>query len=82
MIIHTNSKSALQVLQQHRPQEDNVRLTTLILVHVQSLAAQSRRVRLNWVSSHVGLRGNEVTNKAASEPTRKPSVTCTVLPSV
>ncbi|KAG0715043.1 hypothetical protein GWK47_012827 [Chionoecetes opilio] len=42
------------------------------------MCAKGRRVRLNWVPSHVDLRGNE----AAREATRKPAVTLTVLPSV
>ena len=68
VIIHTDSKCALQVLQQHRPQEDNVRLTTTILAHIQSLAAQGRRMQLNWVPSHVGLLGNEIATNPSESP--------------
>ena len=80
VIIHTDSKSALQVLQQPRP-IDNVRLFTTIIVHAQSLAAQGRHVRLNWIPSHVGLRGNEAADEAARAATWKPTVTSDVLPS-
>ncbi|KAG0719710.1 hypothetical protein GWK47_049939 [Chionoecetes opilio] len=79
VVIHTDSMSALQVLRQPRTPMDNVQLTT---PHpggpIQGLAAQGRRVRFNWVPSHVGLRGNE----AAREATRHPAVALNVLPSI
>ncbi|KAG0707251.1 hypothetical protein GWK47_002683 [Chionoecetes opilio] len=39
-------------------------------------------MRLNWVPSHVGFRGNEAADEAAREATRQPAVTLTVLPSI
>ncbi|KAG0697514.1 hypothetical protein GWK47_003005 [Chionoecetes opilio] len=74
--------SALPVLQQPRTPVDNVQLTTAILGHIQVIAARERRMRLNWVPSHVGLRGNEAADEAAREATRQPAVTFTVLPSI
>ncbi|KAG0720484.1 hypothetical protein GWK47_048421 [Chionoecetes opilio] len=52
VVVHSDSRSALQVLQQLSPPTDNVRLTTTILVLAQGIAAQGRHVRLNWVPSH------------------------------
>ncbi|KAG0716241.1 hypothetical protein GWK47_010178 [Chionoecetes opilio] len=82
VVIHTDSMSALQVLRQPRTPMDNVQLTTAILGHIQGLAAQGRRVRFNWVPSHIGLRGNEAADEAAREATRHPAVALTVLPSI
>ncbi|KAG0721142.1 hypothetical protein GWK47_047048 [Chionoecetes opilio] len=82
VVIHTDSMSALQVLRQPRTPMDNAQLTTAILGHIQGLAAQGRRVRFNWVSSHVGLRGNEAADETAREATRHPAVALTVLPSI
>ncbi|KAG0722292.1 hypothetical protein GWK47_044757 [Chionoecetes opilio] len=65
MVVHSDSRSALQVLQQLSPPTDNVRLTTTILGLAQRIVAQGRHVRLNWVPSHVGLRGNEAADEAA-----------------
>ncbi|KAG0714112.1 hypothetical protein GWK47_014768 [Chionoecetes opilio] len=65
VVVHSDSRSALQVLQQLSPPTDNVRLTTTILGLAQRIAAQGRHVRLNWVPSHVGLRGNEAADEAA-----------------
>ncbi|KAG0714591.1 hypothetical protein GWK47_013826 [Chionoecetes opilio] len=82
VVIHTDSMSALQVLRQPRTPMDNVQLTTAILGHIQGLAAHGRRVRFNWVPSHVGLRGNEAADEAAREATRHPAVALTALPSI
>lgn len=58
-------KSALQVLQQSQPPEDNVGLTPAILGYLQGLVGQELHVRLNWIPCHVGLTGNEVADEAA-----------------
>ncbi|KAG0727102.1 hypothetical protein GWK47_035337 [Chionoecetes opilio] len=65
VVVHSDSRSALQVLQQLSSPADNVRLTTTILGLGQRIAAQGRHVRLNWVPSHVALRGNEAADEAA-----------------
>ena len=50
VVLHTESMTGLQVLQQPLS-SDNVGLVTAILGSLQSLAAQG----LNWISSHVGV---------------------------
>ncbi|KAK3893798.1 hypothetical protein Pcinc_002411 [Petrolisthes cinctipes] len=61
---HIDSRAGLQALQQPHP-KDNVGLITTILGILQSIAAQGRQVKLNWISSHVGVRGNESADAAA-----------------
>ncbi|KAG0706165.1 putative RNA-directed DNA polymerase from transposon BS [Chionoecetes opilio] len=81
VVIHTDSQTGLQALQQPHP-KDNVKLTTTILGSLQSLAAQGRRVRLNWIHSHVGVRGNKAADVAAKRAARGPNVTMHVPPSL
>ncbi|KAG0710666.1 hypothetical protein GWK47_022328 [Chionoecetes opilio] len=81
VVIHTDSWTGLQALQQPHP-KDNVRLITTILGSLQSLGAQGRRVRLNWIPSHVGVRGNEAADVAAKRAASGPSVTMHVPPSL
>ncbi|KAG0728832.1 hypothetical protein GWK47_031658 [Chionoecetes opilio] len=81
VVIHTDSWTGLQALQQPHP-KDNVRLITTILGSLQSLVAQGRRVRLNWIPSHVGVRGNEAADAAAKRAASGPSVTMHVPPSL
>ncbi|KAG0712078.1 hypothetical protein GWK47_019233 [Chionoecetes opilio] len=81
VVIHTDSWTGLQALQQPHP-KDNVRLITTILGSLKSLGAQGRRVRLNWIPSHVGVRGNEAVDVAAKRTASGPSVTMHVPPSL
>ncbi|XP_063854131.1 uncharacterized protein LOC135096523 [Scylla paramamosain] len=81
VVLHTDSRTGLQALQQPYP-SDNVGLVTAILGSLQSLAAQGRRVRLNWIPSHVGVRGNEAADAAAKRAASGPQVTRHVPPSL
>ncbi|XP_076032418.1 uncharacterized protein LOC143020145 [Oratosquilla oratoria] len=81
VVLHTDSRTAWQVLQQPYP-SDNVGLVTAILGSLQSLAAQGRRVRLHWMPSHVGVRGNESADVAARRAAGAPHVTRHVSPSL
>ncbi|MEL7522413.1 MAG: ribonuclease H family protein, partial [Cyanobacteria bacterium J06553_1] len=81
IIVHTDSRSALMVLQQPR-QKDNIRLSTTILGLARSLRAAGKRVVLNWVPSHVGIRGNSSADEAARQATARPEVDLVVRPSL
>ena len=81
VVIHTDSKSALQSLQQ-RQHRDNVQVVTTILGLVQGLVRGGRRAVLNWIPSHVGIRGNERADEAARRASSRPSVEYAVRPSL
>lgn len=81
VVLHTDSKSGLRALQQPQPKDD-VGLVTANLGSLQSLAAQGRRVRLNWIPSHVGVLGNEDADAAAKRAAASPQVTKHVAPSL
>ncbi|KAK4328702.1 hypothetical protein Pmani_000898 [Petrolisthes manimaculis] len=81
VMLHTDSRAGLQALQQLHP-KDNVGLITTILGILQSIAAQGRQVKLNWIPSHVGVRGNETADAAAKRAAGGPQVTRHVSPSL
>ncbi len=81
VVLHTDSRAGLQVLQQPHP-KDNVGLVTAILGSLQSITAQGRRVKLNWIPSHVGVLGNEAADAAAKRAAGGPQVTRHVTPSL
>ena len=81
VVIHTDSRAGLLALQQAHP-SDNIGITTAILGVLQSLTAQGKQVRLNWIPSHVGIRGNEAADAAAKVAARGPAVTRHVRPSL
>ena len=73
IIIHTDSKSAMQALQHSQPR-DNVHIITSILAQLQEFQSQNRPVVLHWIPSHVGIGGNDVADEAAKAATRSSSV--------
>ena len=64
--LHTDSKSAIKVLQRKR-HKDNIQLTTRILGLLQELHQQGKAVTINWIPSHVGIPGNEAADRAAKK---------------
>ena len=80
VVVHIDSRAALQVLQQPHP-SDNVRLITSILGSLQSLVTQGRRAKLHWIPSHVGIRGNEAADETAKRAAAGPTITKHVPPS-
>ena len=64
IVIHTDSKSSMEVLQRLHF-KDNVYLTTAILGNIQELERRGKAVVFNWIPSHVGIQGNEAADSAA-----------------
>ena len=81
VVIHTDSKTALQSLKQRR-HKDNIQVVTTILGMVQGLVDNGRRVIINWIPSHVGLHGNERADELARRASSRPVVDYVVLPSI
>ncbi|XP_063887725.1 uncharacterized protein LOC135115154 [Scylla paramamosain] len=79
---HAQHRRERTVAPQQPYPSDNVGLVTVILGSLQSLAAQGRRVRLNWIPSQVGVRGNEAADAAAKRAASGPQVTRHVPPSL
>ena len=82
VIVHTDSKAALQTLCRSHRLQDNIALTTATLAQGQLLVAQGKSVTLSWIPSHVGLSGNERADVAAREATREDDVSYNIRPSI
>ena len=80
VVVHTDSRAALQVLQQPHP-SNNVRLITSILGSLQSLVTQGMRARLHWIPNDVAIRGNEAADETAKRATAGLIITRYVPPS-
>ncbi|XP_064082000.1 uncharacterized protein LOC135198383 [Macrobrachium nipponense] len=64
LIIHTDSKSSMQALQQSKNKENKAMLAGIkILLHQHS--ERGRPVTLNWIPSHIGIPGNERADELA-----------------
>lgn len=66
VVIFTDSLSALQAIQHDKP-KDNIRLTTTAISHLDNLQQQGKHVKLAWIPSHVGIKGNERADQAAKQ---------------
>ena len=58
IVIHIDSLGAIQTLK-GRQLKDNVKLITTILCTAQAIHESGRRTYINWITSHVGIMGNE-----------------------
>ena len=81
VVVHTDSKTAIQALRR-RHQKDNIALTTSILSLAQRMVADGRTVVLNWIPSHVGLKGNDQADTAARVACAHPQVEVNIRPSL
>lgn len=64
-IILTDSKSALQHLNRCATGQRGFSISYIILEKIQKLQANNKQLRLQWIPSHVGLRGNEEADRLA-----------------
>lgn len=58
VVKHTVSMAATDSLQHSAPLDNVYHLTTILTI-VHRILAQDRRIILNWISSHVGLKAND-----------------------
>ena len=79
IIIHTDSKSALQILQNTKPKQ-NIYLITNILHQLHTLKLQNKNITFNWIPSHIGLMGNEAADESAKLAANLPNIHITLHP--
>ena len=73
MVVHTDSKAALQVLTRaYHP--DNIALTTSVLALANNIKQRGGSITINWIPSHVGIGGNEMADTTAKDAARNPLV--------
>ena len=81
VVIHTDCKSAMQVLQQNQIKENQKLISnvkSLLYQHKQ----ENRKVTLNWIPSHIGIPGNEKVDTLAKQTKYINQVQITVQPSL
>ncbi|XP_045105326.1 uncharacterized protein LOC123500768 [Portunus trituberculatus] len=81
IVIHTDSRSAIEVLQRQKIR-DNTQLTTNILGNLQHLQRQGKAITINWIPSHVGILGNETADIAAKMAAMRADVMMHIRPSL
>ncbi|XP_045105273.1 uncharacterized protein LOC123500687 [Portunus trituberculatus] len=81
IVIHTDSRSAIEVLQRQKIR-DNTQLTTSILGNLQHLQRQGKAITINWIPSHVGILGNETADIAAKMAAMRADVMMHIRPSL
>ncbi|XP_068233495.1 uncharacterized protein [Palaemon carinicauda] len=64
VVIHTDSRSPMQALQQEKNKENKALLADIKVLLYQN-NERDRRVTLNWIPSHVGIPGNEKADELA-----------------
>jgi len=74
VVVHTDSLGAIQALQKSNPR-DNVGLLTSILTTAHNIKERGRNININWIPSHVGIKGNEEADLAAKNALSLPHVT-------
>ena len=72
VVIHTDCMSLIHAICQVEPR-DSVFLLTSILLLLQQIRDQGRRVIVNWVPSHIGIPVNEAADRAARAAATGPS---------
>jgi len=77
--IYTDSLSAIQAL--YKSPDENIMLMTTLLYKIQVLHKKGSQVILNWIPSHIGIIGNEIAERAASEATLYQNINFHIPPS-
>ena len=81
IVIHTDSKSSLQALQNRRPKENVIlikQIINLLCLH----KGRGKQVTLNWIPSHLGIYGNDQADKLAKESIISNSIASIIQPSL
>ena len=81
VVIHCDSKSAMQALQQTKIKE-NRNLITSIHVLIKHHHNQDRHITFNWIPSHIGIPGNEEADRLAKQTNRMERIQIVLQPSL
>ena len=73
IIVHTDSLSAIQVLQNHTPSE-NLELVSLIQRQIRTISSRNGSTTFHWIPSHVGIPLNEKADALALSATQKENI--------
>lgn len=58
VVLHTDSRAAINCLKHSMP-NDNIYILISVFTLTQRILAQGRRITINWVPSHIHIRGND-----------------------
>ena len=81
VVIHTDSLSAMQALQQSTIKE-NIKLLSTVKYLLYTHKQRERQVTLNWIPSHIGIPGNEEADQLAKQTKYVDQVQISVQPSL
>ena len=81
VVIHCDSLSALQALQQTKIKQNRNLISNIHLL-INQHKAQHRSITINWIPSHIGIPGNEKADELAKQSKHMDQVQITVQPSL
>ena len=73
VVIHTDSKSALQAIQKEDMKENSLLMSSIVAC-LELHKVRNGPVCLNWIPSHIGIPGNESADRLANESLRTDTI--------
>ncbi|XP_068221037.1 uncharacterized protein [Palaemon carinicauda] len=79
--VHTDSRGAILTIL-NRKNKDNVILNSSIKAVAATHAQRNREITLNWIPSHIGIRGNDEADRLANSALRCTTISTTFQPTL